>query len=132
MHLLAVLSGVAFMQLPAFRGYIRLTDVEKLPIIERLREEGLEGEEEMTLVIAGDLSARNIRYNIKVLGAKGKMFLTGTSVYHHPDGIKSGIDALKLAIEAVYKDIVEIEELKEYAKSLEERGLPLLRALEER
>jgi ribulose 1,5-bisphosphate carboxylase large subunit-like protein len=131
-YLLAALSGVAFMQLPALRGYIRPTDVEKLPIIERLREEGLEGEEGMTLVIAGGLSARNIGYNIKVLGAKGKMFLAGTSVYHHPDGIKSGIDALKLAIEAAYKDIVEIEELKEYAKSLEERGLPLLRALEER
>ena len=86
----------------------------------------------MTLVIAGGLGARNIGYNIKVLGAKGKMFLAGTSVYHHPDGIKAGIDAIKLAVEAAYNGIVEISELKRYAKSLGEKRYPLLRALEER
>jgi len=131
-YLLAALEGVAFMQLPALRGYIRPTDVEKEPIIKRLREEGLEGNGGMTLAIAGGLGAHNIGYNIKVLGAEGKMFLAGTSVYHHPDGIKAGIDAIKLAVEAAYKDITEIPELRKYARSLGEKGYPLLRALEER
>jgi len=129
-YLLAALEGVAFMQLPALRGYIRPTDVEKESIIKRLREERLEGNNGMTLVIAGGLGAHNIGYNIKVFGAEGKMFLAGTSVYHHPDGIKAGIDAIKIAVEAAYKDIVEVTELKKYAKSLGERGCPLQRALE--
>ncbi len=129
-YLLAALEGAAFMQLPALRGYIRPTDVEKEFIIKRLREEGLEGNEGMTLVIAGGLGANNIGYNIKVLGAEGKMFLAGTSVYHHPGGIKAGIDAIKLAVEAAYKGIVEVPELKKYAKSLNEKGYSLLRALE--
>jgi ribulose 1,5-bisphosphate carboxylase large subunit-like protein len=129
-YLLAALEGAAFMQLPALRGYIRPTDVEKEPIIKRLREEGLEGNEGMTLVIAGGLGAHNIGYNIKVLGARGKMFLAGTSVYHHPDGIKAGIDAIKLAVGAACKGIVEVAELKKYAKSLDEKGYSLLRALE--
>jgi len=84
----------------------------------------------MTLVIAGGLGADNIGYNIKVLGAEGKMFLAGTSVYHHPGGIKAGIDAIKLTVEAAYKGIVEVPDLKRYAKSLNEKGHPLLRALE--
>jgi len=128
-YLLAALEGAAFMQLPALRGYIRPTDIEKEPIIKRLREEELEEDDGMTLVIAGGLGAHNIGYNIKVLGAEGKMFLAGTSVYHHPDGIKAGIDAIKLAVEAVYEDITEVPELKKYAKSLGEKGYPLLRAL---
>lgn len=117
-YLLAALEGAAFMQLPALRGYIKPTDVEKGPIIKRLREEGLERNNGMTLVVAGGLGAHNIGYNIKVFGAEGKMFLAGTSVYHHPDGIKAGIDAIKLAVEAAYKGIVEVAELKKYAKSL--------------
>lgn len=129
-YLLAALCGAAFMQLPALRGYIRPTDVEKEPIIERLREEKLEGNGGMTLVIAGGLGADNIGYNIKVLGAEGKMFLAGTSVYHHPEGIRVGINALKLAVEAAYKGIVEVPELKKYAESLGAKGYPLLRALE--
>lgn len=129
-YLLAAMAGAAFMQLPALRGYIRPTDVEKGPIIKRLRDENLEGDEGMTLVIAGGLGAHNIGYNIKVLGAKGKMFLAGTSVYHHPEGIKAGIDAIKLAVEAAYQGIVEISELTEYAKSLGKKGYSLLRALE--
>ena len=84
----------------------------------------------MTLVIAGGLGADNIGYNIKVLGAEGKMFLAGTSVYHHPEGIRVGINALKLAVEAAYKGIVEVPELKKYAESLGAKGYPLLRALE--
>jgi len=129
-YLLAALEGAAFMQLPALRGYIRPSDIEKEFIIKRLQEEGLEGNEGMTLVIAGGLGANNIGYNIKVLGAEGKMFLAGTSVYHHPGGIKAGIDAIKLAVEAAYKGIIEVPDLKKYAKSLNKKGYPLLRVLE--
>ncbi|RLE13521.1 hypothetical protein DRI96_02840 [Candidatus Aerophobetes bacterium] len=131
-YLLAALEGVAFMQLPALRGYIRPTDIEKKSIIKRLRQEGLEGNSGMTLVIAGGLGAHNIGYNIKIFGAEGKMFLAGTSVYHHPDGIKAGIDAIKLAVKAARDGIVEVSELKKYAKSLGRRGYPLQRALEKR
>ena len=64
-YLLAALSGAAFMQLPALRGYLRPTDIEKTPIIERLKEEGLAGNEGMTLAIAGGLSTHNLGHNIK-------------------------------------------------------------------
>ncbi|MBS7653815.1 MAG: RuBisCO large subunit C-terminal-like domain-containing protein [Candidatus Bathyarchaeia archaeon] len=128
-YLLAGLSGAAFMQLPALGGYIRPTDAEKFSIIERLKEEGLIGNKGMTLVIAGGLGAHNIGYNIKVFGSEGKMFLAGTAVYHHPDGIKAGILALKLAVEAAYEGISEAEDLKRYARSLGERGYPLLKTL---
>ena len=128
-YLLAAFSGAAFMQLPGMGSFLRPTDVEKKPIIERLRKEGLEGNNGMTLTIAGGLGPKNIGYNIKLLGAQGRMFLAGTSVFHHPDGIKSGIDALKLAVEASQKGICEINRLKEYAKSIGEKGEPLLRAL---
>ena len=84
----------------------------------------------MTLVITRGLGAHNIGYNIKLLGAEGKMFLAGTSVYHHPEGIKAGIDALRLAVEAADKGIIEVPELKKYAKFLREKGYPLLRSLE--
>ena len=84
----------------------------------------------MTLVITRGLGAHNIGYNIKLLGAEGKMFLAGTSVYHHPEGIKAGIDAIKLAVEAADKGIIEVPELKGYAESLGEKGHSLLRSLE--
>jgi ribulose 1,5-bisphosphate carboxylase large subunit-like protein len=128
-YLLAGLSGAAFMQLPALGGYIRPMDVEKFSIIERLKEEGLVGNKGMTLVIAGGLGAHNIGYNIRAFGPEGKMFLAGTAVYHHPDGIKSGILALKLAVEAAYEGIINAEDLRRYARSLGERGYPLMRAL---
>lgn len=127
-YLLAALSGAAFMQLPGMRSYIRPTDVEKKPIIERLKKDGLEGINGMTLTVAGGLGPKNIGYNIKVLGAEGRMFLAGTSVFHHPDGIKAGVDALKIAVEASYRGIVEKDQLKKYAKSLGEKGHSLLRA----
>ena len=98
-YLLAALSGAAFMQLPALKGYIRPTDIEKKAIIERLKKGKLIGDDGMTLVIAGGLRADNIGYNIKTLGATGKMFLAGTAIFLHPDGIKAGIDAIKLAVE---------------------------------
>jgi ribulose 1,5-bisphosphate carboxylase large subunit-like protein len=79
-------------------SYIRPADIEKGPIIERLRKEGLEGNKGMTLVIAGGLGPDNIGYNIKKLGAEGRMFLGGTSVFHHPGGVKAGVQALKDAV----------------------------------
>lgn len=129
-YLLAALSGVAFMQLPAAYGYVRPNDVEKKPIVERLRREGLEGNEGMTLVIAGGLSARNVGYNIKLFGAEGKLFLAGTSVSHHPDGIAAGFAAIKLAVAAAFKGIVDHDDLKAHAVALGEPGRPLLRAIE--
>ena len=128
-YLLAALSGAAFMQLTGVGSYLRPTDVEKRPIIERLRKEGLEGNNGMTLTIAGGLGPKNIGYNIKVLGSEGRMFLAGTSVFHHPDGIKAGVDALKIAVEASHRGIVEKNKLKRYAESISETGYSLLRAL---
>ncbi|MEK6645589.1 MAG: RuBisCO large subunit C-terminal-like domain-containing protein [Candidatus Firestonebacteria bacterium] len=96
-YLLASLSGSAFMQLPAIQGYIKPTDIEKLSIINRLEKDGLVGNNGMTLVIAGGLSPENIGHNIKIFGVEGKMFLAGTSVYHHPGGVQAGILALKRA-----------------------------------
>ncbi|MBL7170717.1 MAG: hypothetical protein ISS46_01840 [Candidatus Omnitrophica bacterium] len=94
-YFLAALSGAAFMQLPGIGSYIRPTDAEKKPILDKLKREGLEGDRGMTLVIAGGLSPENIGRNIKILGSQGRMFLAGTSVFHHPGGIKAGIEALK-------------------------------------
>ena len=111
-YLLAALSGVTFMQLPAVYGYVRPTDVEKMPIVERLRQEGLEGNDGMTLVIAGGLSAVNVGHNIKLFGAEGKMFLAGTSVSHHPDGIAAGFAAIRLAAAAASQGIVDRKALK--------------------
>ncbi len=128
-YFLAALSGAAFMQLTGMGSYIRPADCEKKPIIEKLKREGLEGINGMTLVVAGGLGPKNIGYNIKVLGSQGRMFLAGTSVFHHPDGIQAGIEALKLAVSAAQKGISEPDKLKRYAVSLGERGYPLLRAL---
>ena len=128
-YLLAALSGVAFMQLPATRGYIRPTDVEKMPIIERLRREGLEGQDGMTLVIAGGLGAHNIGHNMQLFGSEGTMYLAGTSVSHHPDGIAAGFEAIKLAAAAALDGIVEIDQLKAHAESLGREGDPLQKAL---
>lgn len=111
------------------RSYIRPTEVEKRPIIERLKKEDLEGNNGITLAVAGGLGPENIGYSLKSLGAEGKIFLAGTSVFHHPDGIKAGVDALKIAVEASHRGIVEKNKLKKYAQSLGERGYPLLRAL---
>ena len=58
------------------------------------------------------------------------MFLAGTTIFHHPDGIKAGIEAIKLAVEAAYKGIIKVPDLKRYAKSLGKKGAPLSGALE--
>jgi len=128
-YFLAALSGAAFMQLTGMGSYLRPVDCEKKPIIEKLKREGLEGDNGMTLVIAGGLGPKNIGYNIKMLGARGRMFLAGQSIFHHPGGVESGIQALKLAVEAASRGIYEGPRLKRFAQSLGEKGYPLLRAL---
>lgn len=126
---LSALCGAAFMQITAVRGYLKPDDVEKTFILRRLREDGLEGAEGMTLAIAGGLGAHNIGANLAALGGVGRMLLAGTSVYSHPDGPSDGVRALAQAHDA-YRDagITEVAELVAYAR---ERSLrPLVRALE--
>ncbi len=62
-YLLTALSEAVFIQLPKIGNYICPTDVKKRPIIERLKKEGLEGNNGMTLAIAGGLGPENIGYN---------------------------------------------------------------------
>ena len=85
----------------------------------------------MTLVIAGGLSAVNVGHNIKLFGAEGKMFLAGTSVSHHPDGIAAGFAAIRLAAAAASQGIVDRKALKSHAQSCGLEGRPLLRALDD-
>jgi len=118
------------MQLPAVNGYIKPDDVEKEAILKRLREERLEGNEGMTLVIAGGIGAGNIGFNMKILGTEGRMFLAGTSVYSHPDGVAAGVKAIILAYRAYReKGITEVEDLKDYGRRLGKEGEPLVNAL---
>jgi len=98
-YVLSGLCGAAFMQLPTVNGYIRPFDEEKPAILEALRREGLEGDDGMTLAIAGGLGPDNIAENARVLGSRGRMFLAGTSVYAHPDGPAAGVRALVGAYE---------------------------------
>jgi len=130
MYLFSAYFGAAFMQLPAVKGYIRPDDIEKKEILKRLKEENLEGNEGMTLVIAGGVGPGNIGLNMKILGTEGRMFLAGTSVYSHPDGVSAGVKALILAYHA-YKEagITEIKNLINYGKNLGKEGYPLVRAL---
>jgi len=129
---LAAYHGAAFMQLTAVNGYLKPDDTEKAGILEKMRREGLEGPNGMTLVIAGGLGPRNIGANMRALGMEGRMFLAGTSVYSHPDGATSGVKAIILAYRAFQeKGIVEPEQLVEYAKTLGDHGLPLARALQQ-
>jgi ribulose-bisphosphate carboxylase large chain len=93
-YVLAGLFGAAFMQLPTMGGYIRPFDEEKPAILAALRKYGLEGDDGMTLVIAGGLGPDNISRNMRLLGSRGRMFLAGTSVYSHPDGPTAGVKAL--------------------------------------
>ncbi|MBD3240522.1 MAG: hypothetical protein GF331_08040 [Chitinivibrionales bacterium] len=93
-YVLGGLCGAAFMQLPTTGGYIRPFDDEKPPILEALQREKLEGEDGMTLAIAGGLGPGNIATNVKAYGSRGRMFLAGTSVYAHPEGPRAGVRAL--------------------------------------
>jgi ribulose-bisphosphate carboxylase large chain len=129
-YLLSGLYGAAFMQLTTEGGYLKPDDVEKGPILETLRSHGLEGQEGMTLAIAGGLGPANIGLNMRALGKAGRMFLAGTSVYSHPDGPSSGVRAIITAYQA-YADenIVDRQGLKAYAASKGKEGIPLARAL---
>jgi ribulose 1,5-bisphosphate carboxylase large subunit-like protein len=130
MYMFAVCFGAAFMQLPAVKGYIKPDDLEKEQILKKLRSENLEGNNGMTLVIAGGIGPSNLGYNMKILGIEGRMFLAGTSVYSHPDGISAGVKALILAYRAYKeKNITEVSELIDYARQLGREGIPLLNAL---
>lgn len=129
-YLFAALFGAAFMQLPAIKGYIRPSDIEKPPILDTLRAYGLEGDDGMTLVVAGGLGPANIGENMRALGTAGRMYLAGTSVYAHPDGPSAGVAALLLACRAFHDDgVTRPEQLLAYARDLGTAGEPLARAL---
>ena len=131
MYILSAYFGAAFMQITTKGGYLRPDDIEKTEILKCLKENNLDGENGMTLAIAGGLGPTNIGYNMKHLGEKGRMLLAGTSVYSHPDGPSAGVKALILAYQAYKKHkITETEELKKYALDLGNPGRFLLRALE--
>jgi ribulose 1,5-bisphosphate carboxylase large subunit-like protein len=129
-YLLAGLYGAAFMQLTTQGGYLKPDDVEKAPILDTLRMHGLEGQEGMTLAIAGGLGPANIGMNMRALGKTGRMFLAGTSVYSHPDGPASGVRAIITAYQAYSEQgIVDVPGLKKFAASKGKEGIPLARAL---
>ena len=130
MYRFAAYFGAAFMQLTAINGYLKPDDTEKRFILEKLKSENLEGNEGMTLVIAGGIGPQNIGENIKELGLAGKMFLAGTSVYSHPDGPASGVKAILLAYRAYCEErITGIDGLIKYGKALGIEGKPLVNAL---
>ena len=84
----------------------------------------------MTLVIAGGIGAGNIGFNMKTLGTEGRMFLAGTSVYSHPDGVTSGVKAIILAHRAYReKGLTETKDLIKFGKSLGKEGKSLVNAL---
>lgn len=130
MYVLSAYFGAAFMQITTMNGYLKPDYAEKEEILKCLKKNNLDGEKGMTLAVAGGLGPKNIGYNMKCLGEKGRMFLAGTSVYSHPDGPGNGVKALILAYTAYKKgQIIEVEALKEYALSMGSAGKPLLRAL---
>ncbi len=55
--------------------------------------------------------------------------LPGLLFFYHCNGIKVGVDALKIAVGAVYREIVEKNKLKKYAKSIGKKGRPLLKGI---
>ncbi|MFH0795918.1 MAG: RuBisCO large subunit C-terminal-like domain-containing protein [Candidatus Omnitrophota bacterium] len=130
MYLFTACFGGAFMQITAMKGYLKPEDVEKPVILQRLRKEGMEGSNGMTLVIAGGIGPSNIGFNMKTLGTDGRMFLAGTSVYSHPDGVDAGVKAIILAYRAYReKGLTDIKGLIKFGKSLGEEGKPLVNAL---
>ncbi len=131
MYLFSAYFGAAFMQLTAMKGYLKPDDSEKPTILKRLAAEGLEGSNGMTLVIAGGIGAGNIGFNMKVLGTEGRMFLAGTSVYSHPDGVASGVKAIILAHRAYReKGLTDKNNLIKFGKFLGRKGEPLVNALQ--
>ncbi|OGV70208.1 MAG: hypothetical protein A3K19_16520 [Lentisphaerae bacterium RIFOXYB12_FULL_65_16] len=130
MYLLSGLFGAAFMQITTMGGYLKPDDIEKTEILNRLRAEGLEGNDGMTLAIAGGLGPKNIGRNMRELGETGRMFLAGTSVYAHPDGPAAGVRALRLAHRAFKEHGIEDErDLRRFAADLGAEGTALPRAL---
>lgn len=130
MYRFAAYYGAAFMQLTATKGYLKPDDTEKSFILKRLKEEGLQGKNGMTLVIAGGLGPGNIGMNMKSFGIEGKMFLAGTSVYSHPGGPSDGVKAIIQAYRAYCEEgITEVDGLVEYGHSIGVDGKPLIDAL---
>ena len=99
-YLLCALFGAAFMQITTVGGYLKPLDEEKAGILAILHRYGLDGENGMTLAIAGGLGPKVVGRNLATLGEKGKMLLAGTSVYSHPDGPSGGVKALITACRA--------------------------------
>gem|GEM_PF-1098120 len=130
MYRFAAYFGAAFMQLTAVNGYLKPDDTEKKYILEKLKSEKLEGNEGMTLVIAGGVGPQNIGINIEALGIEGRMFLAGTSVYSHPDGTSAGVKAIMLAYRAYCeKGITDTGGLVEFGKAMGKEGTYLVNAL---
>ncbi len=130
MYLFSAYFGAAFMQLTAMKGYLKPEDSEKPAILKQLAAEGLQGNNGMTLVIAGGIGAGNIGFNMKVLGTEGRMFLAGTSVYSHPDGVTSGVKAIILAHRAYQEEgLTEVKNLVKFGRALGKEGEPLVNAL---
>lgn len=127
---LANYYGAAFMQITAYDGYLKPGNQEKDEIMRRLAEERLLGPDAMTLVVAGGIGATNIGKNMRLLGMENKMFLAGSSVYGHPDGVTAGVQAVLLAFRAyAEKQLENREDLMAYARALGDEGQPLLHAL---
>lgn len=130
MYRLAALYGSAFMQLTINDAYLRPDAIEKTLILDTLRRDYLVGEDGMTLVLAGGLSAKNLGRSMKEFGLKRCMTLAGTSVYSHPDGASSGVTALLLAYQAYQeRGIVDVPGLTQYGMELGAGGVPLVRAM---
>jgi ribulose 1,5-bisphosphate carboxylase large subunit-like protein len=129
-YYLSALSGAAFMQITTVGGYLKPDDAEKPAILDRLRTAGLEGDDGMTLAIAGGMGPKVLGKNLLALGDRGKMLLAGTSVYAHPLGAAAGVKAMILAYRAwKERGIADEEGLREFARSLGEEGRPLAAAL---
>lgn len=76
------------------------------------------------------MGPKNIGRNMALLGAQGRMFLAGTSVYSHPDGPGAGVKAMRLAHQAnVSEGVVDTAGLRRYAQALGAGGAPLSNAL---
>jgi ribulose-bisphosphate carboxylase large chain len=130
MYDLAARFGAAFMQITTVGGYLKPDDTEKVEILKALQASELDGENGMTLAIAGGLGPANLGRNLRLLGEPGRMLLAGSSVYGHPDGPASGVKALILAYRA-FKECGSEDEagLRAYAAAQGAAGLPLERAL---
>lgn len=130
-YLFSALFGAAFMQITTVGEYLKPLDGEKAGILAILHKYGLDGDNGMTLAIAGGMGPKNAGENLKAIGEQGRMLLAGSSVYGHPDGPAGGVKALITAHRA-YKErkITRLNELISYGRELGQDGLALLRAIE--